>query len=450
MDLLTSFKSYIKKNHLFQQRDRLLIAVSGGADSVVLCELCRQAGYDFSIAHCNFQLRDKESDADEIFVKDLGRKYEVEIFVKKFDVKKYEEENKVSIQVAARELRYHWFRELVNQSPALPFNYILTAHHADDNIETVLMNFFKGTGIQGLQGILPKDPGIGKCFVRPLLFARKKDILLYAQENKLHWREDASNSSNVYTRNYFRNELIPSLQKIYPRVAENLLADIERFRDIHFLYQQSINTIKKKLLEVKGHDIHIPVLKLKKNEAKSTIIYELTKDYGFSPGQVTGILKLLESDSGKFIISPTHRILRNRNWLIISPLKEGESGYFLLHENEPVIIMADGKLELSRSGTPTVTADPNLAQLDAALVQFPLLVRKWKQGDYFYPLGMKKKKKLSRFFIDQKLSLNEKQDIWVIESNKKILWVVGKRIDDRFKISEKTISSVNILWRPSK
>ena len=181
--------------NLFHPKDKLLIAVSGGVDSVVLCELCKRSGYDFSIAHCNFQLRGEESNEDENFVKELAAKYEVEFFVKKFDTAKYAAENKVSIQVAARELRYEWFKQLLNSSTRQPANYLLTAHHADDNIETILMNFFKGSGINGIKGILPKQGNI----VRPLLFTKKEDLLSFATENKLAYREDSSNSSDKYT-----------------------------------------------------------------------------------------------------------------------------------------------------------------------------------------------------------------------------------------------------------
>lgn len=469
MNLLSSFQQCIKKENLFQPKQRLLLAVSGGVDSVVLCELCQQAGYDFAIAHCNFQLRKEESDGDEKFVEALAKKYAVEYFVKKFDTEKYAAQNKISIQVAARELRYDWFNFLVEANKAdgskemtddrkekitdvskyllfkktgyqlSTINYILTAHHADDNIETILMNFFKGTGINGLKGILPKQKNV----LRPLLFAGKEDILLFAKENGLAYREDSSNSSDKYTRNYFRNQLIPGLQKVFPQVKENLLDNAERFREINTLYNLSIENTKKKLIIFEGKEMHLPVLKLLKTAALHSVLFEIIKEVGFTAAQTNEVLKLLNSESGKYIQSPTHRILRNRKWLIISPLNDLEANHFLIKEKDTVIIFSGGKLSIEKEVNPgKIQADKNAAQLDALQIQFPLILRKWKTGDYFYPLGMQKKKKLSRFFIDQKLSLNEKQQAWVIESDKKIIWVVGHRIDDRFKIKD---GSANIL-----
>jgi len=444
MDLLKQFQEYIKKENLFQQKDRLLLAVSGGVDSVVLCELCKQAGYDLVIAHCNFQLRGEESERDEQFVKSLGEKYGVEIFIKRFDTKAFADQSKTGIQEAARDLRYEWFNELLgsmkskagNQLPVVGSPFILTAHHADDNIETLLMNFFKGTGIAGLHGILPKQ---GKI-VRPLLFAFKKDIRKFAEDYQLQFVEDSSNESDKYTRNYFRNQLIPSLQKTFPQVEENLKENIDRFNDVELLYRQSIELHKKKLLEKKGEEIHIPVLKLLKSEPLSTIVYEIIKDYGFSSRQVDDVMALLQSETGKYVQSVTYRVFKNRNWLIISPNASQIAENILIEENHKKIEFANGKLEIKKieNINYSILSTSSVAQLNADEIKFPLLLRKWRQGDYFYPLGMSKKKKISRFLIDQKLSLTQKENIWVIEMNKKIIWVVGMRIDDRFKIKPST------------
>ena len=445
MNLLQAFQDYIRTEDLFQPKDKLFIAVSGGVDSVVLCELCNLCGFDFVIAHCNFQLREKESDGDEDFVKRLAEKYAVEFFVKKFDTEKYAAENKVSIQVAARALRYNWFNELLKQETGKA-GYLLTAHHADDNVETILMNFFKGSGINGIKGILPKHDKI----VRPLLFAKKEALLAFATENKLAYREDSSNKSDKYTRNYFRNELIPGIEKVFPQVKENIIDNAERFRDINLLYKQAIDASIKKLVTVKGNELHIPILKLLKTAALPTILYEIIKDAGFSAQQINEVIKLLDSGSGKFMQSTTHRMLNNRKWLIISALNDQAAGHYIIEESGKEIIFPGGKLIIEKNKGDKIISDNNIAILDASQVIFPLLLRKWKQGDYFYPLGMQKKKKLSRFFIDQKLSMNEKENTWVIESGKKITWVVGKRIDDRFKITERTTTSFNIYWRPSQ
>ena len=446
MSLLEKYKTYIKKENLFQTKDKLLLAVSGGVDSVVLCELCKQAGYDFIIAHCNFQLRGEESERDEVFVKELGAKYAVGVRVKKFDTQKYAEENKLSIQVAARELRYSWFDKLLiemkgniksegsNEQRATS-NWLLTAHHANDNIETLLMNFFKGTGINGLKAILPKRDHI----IRPILFAKKEELTEFAVVNNLKFVEDSSNASDKYTRNYFRNQLIPDLQKVFPKLEDNLLNNIDRFREIEIVYQQAVDLKKKKLLEPKGNEIHIPVLKLLKTEPLNTLVYEIIKDFGFTSHQTEDVVALLRSESGKYIQSATHRVIKNRNWLIIVPNENAEATTILI-ENEGSVQFPAGTLHLKKIFNLQSSIFNNLliAQLNATEIKFPLLLRKWKQGDYFYPLGMQKKKKLSRFFIDQKLSITQKEKTWVIEMDKKIIWVVGLRIDDRFKITAGT------------
>ena len=455
MQLLQKFTAFIKKENLFQPKDKLLLAVSGGVDSVVLCELCKQAGYGFEISHCNFKLRGEESERDENFVRDVAKKYDVEIFVKEFETEKYAEEKKISIQVAARELRYEWFYYLIGNKQyainkkqeynaiQLPIaNWILTAHHANDNMETMLMNFFKGTGINGLRGILPKQQKI----IRPLLFAKKEELIKFAEENNLSFVEDSSNISDKYTRNYFRNQLIPSVQKVFPQAEENLLNNIERFKEIETLYKQSIAFHKKKLLEQKGNEVYIPVLKLLKSVPFSTIVYEIIKDFDFTSLQTEEVIKLLQSDSGKYVQSSSHRILKNRNWLIISPNDTIVAENILIEEKDKTIEFVNGKLKFEKLSTTNykLQTTNEIATLDADEIMFPLLLRKYRQGDYFYPLGMKKKKKLSRFFIDQKLSLTEKENVWVIEMNKKILWIVGKRIDDRFKITPETKNILKI------
>lgn len=449
MNLAERFSRFIKEENLFNKKDRLLIAVSGGVDSVVLCHLCNMAGYDFVIAHCNFQLRGTESDADEEFVADMADRYGVNVFTRKFDTITYANENKISIQVAARNLRYNWFGELLNEEGSGKPGYILTAHHANDNIETMLMNFFKGTGIGGLQGIMPKS-GTGNRLVRPLLFAKKEELIEYAAENKLPFREDSSNSSDKYTRNYFRNKLIPSLQEVYPSVEDNLLDNINRFRNIGTLYRLSVKNLKKKLVITKGNEQHIPVLKLLKTPALHAIVYEIIQDYGFAPSQVTEVLALLESGSGKYICSHTHRILHNRGWLIITALTDGSSMHVLIEESDTSIFFGKHQMLIKQMEKPgKIDSNIKLALLDAGNIRFPLLVRKWKRGDYFYPLGMQKKKKLSKFFIDNKFSLVDKENAWVVEMDKKIIWVVGHRIDDRFKITSSTKQVLQLAVSPA-
>ena len=444
MNLLQQFKNYVQQQKLFHAHDRVLLAVSGGVDSVMLCELCRQAGYAFAIAHCNFKLRGEESERDAGFVKKLAKYYEVDFFYKEFDTEKFALQNKLSVQEAARELRYNWFKQLL-KSEELPLqktssaaitslSFVATAHHADDNAETILMNFFKGTGIAGLRGMLPKNEKI----VRPLLFARREAIVQFAKHNQLHWVEDSSNISDKYSRNYFRHQVVPVVEKVFPNAIENLLANSERFRDIELLYQQAIEQHKKKLIEKKGDEIHIPVLKLKKSSPLGTIVFEIIKDYGFTAHQVYEVMNLLGADTGKYVQSSTHRIIKNRNWIIIAPNQLQQPSTILI-EGPGSWQLETGRLELECINSVTgIPGSANIACIDADEISFPLILRKWKQGDYFYPLGMNKKKKLSRFFIDLKLSKTEKEKVFVLESNRKIIWVVGYRIDERVKITPGT------------
>jgi tRNA(Ile)-lysidine synthase len=492
MDLLQSFKDFIAKENLFAPGDRLLLAVSGGMDSLVLCELCHQAGFDFIMVHCNFQLRGEESVRDEAFVAELAVRYKRQVLSGRFDTEDYAAQKKISIQVAARELRYNWFHVIIGQrkgetvrrfspegdplpAPAPP-RFILTAHHLDDNIETLLMNFFKGTGIAGLRAMLPRQEWV----IRPLLFATKAQLHQFAVDQNLSWMEDSSNDSDKYTRNYFRHQVIPLVQEVFPGVTDNLANSLERFREIETIYRQAIEQQKKKLFEYKGEEIHIPVLKLKKAQPLPTLVYEIITEFGFSPQQVPAVTGLLDSPSGKYIRSATHRILKDRNWLIISPNQSTESVHILVEKADDRVRYEEGALRLEylpASGVPAhvlppparpaasdapaaarrersavppagrapqrVKAEP-IAWLDAAQIRFPLLLRKWQPGDYFYPLGLRKKKKLARFFIDNKLSLAEKERIWVLEMDKKIIWVVGLRIDDRFRVTPQTTQVLKI------
>ena len=442
MSLQKRFEENIKQQNLFLPKDKLLLAVSGGVDSVVLCELCKQAGYSFSIAHCNFRLRDKESERDKGFVAGLAKKYSVDFYLKEFDTEKFAKENKLSIQEAARKLRYDWFAELLLTRNS-QLTTLLTAHHADDNIETVLMNFFRGTGLHGLTGI----PSSINYIKRPLLAFSKEELIQFVKENNLEFVEDSSNQSTKYTRNFFRHEIIPLIANAYPQVKENLQDNIDRFKEIEKLYKISVAEIKKKLYKVKGNEVHIPVKQLMGYNNKA-LIYEIISEYGFSEKQIEEVIRLAESDSGRYINSPdnANRIIKHRHWFIISPVSSGEVENIIIEKEDSNVNFPLGMLRIETTSNIEPQTSNMVATLDAKEIEFPLLLRKWKQGDYFYPLGMKKKKKLARFFIDQKLSKTQKENAWIIEMNKKIIWVVGNRIDERFKITDKTRSVLKISF----
>jgi tRNA(Ile)-lysidine synthase len=361
------------------------------------------------------------------------------VHVKHFETEAYATQHKLSIQVAARNLRYQWFRELLSQ---FQIQKLLTAHHANDNIETILMNFFKGTGITGLRGILPKQGDI----VRPLLFATKETIKQFAEENKLSWVEDSSNAQDKYTRNFIRHQLMPVITEMYPQAESNLFSNVQRFREVEFLYRQTIEKHLKKLLEQKGAELHIPILKLKNTNAAATILYEILHQLNFTPKQSEEALHLTQSETGKYVASSTHRIFKNRNWLIIAPNDTTVAENIIIEEGQTSVQFAMGSLNFKYGDIGIVDTSSNIALLDAAEIKYPLILRKWKPGDYFYPLGMRKKKKLARFFIDNKLSATEKEKTWVLEMDQKIIWVIGQRIDDRFRVTPTTKSILRIEW----
>jgi tRNA(Ile)-lysidine synthase len=350
----------------------------------------------------------------------------------------------MSVQEAARDLRYEWFFELLSNKQYATAKWILTAHHADDNVETILMNFFRGTGLHGMTGI-PVEGSIGSFslqtffVLRPLLPFFKNELLDFAKENQLEFVEDSSNLSSKYTRNYFRNEIIPAISKVYPQTKENLVDNINRFKEIEKLYKISTGEIIKKVCRQKDEEIHIPIKQLIGYESKA-LIYEIISRYGFSEKQVVEVLKLAEGDSGSYIDSAHDhfRIIKHRHWFIITPILSQYAENIIIDEKNSKINFSGGTVVLEKTGNQQPVTTNYTACLDAKEITFPLLLRKWKTGDYFYPLGMRKKKKLARFFIDQKLSKTQKEKVWVIEMNKKIIWVVGYRIDDRFKITPAT------------
>jgi tRNA(Ile)-lysidine synthase len=448
-DLLTRFLGHVKEEDLFRKGDLLFLAVSGGLDSVVLTDLVHRAGFSYVILHANFQLRGEESDRDQSFVEGLGSGLKATVVTERFETKAFADQHKLSIQEAARDLRYGWFRGFLGRVDGDRGRKLLvTAHHADDNVETLLQHFFLGTGIAGLRGMLP----VSDNAVRPLLFARRSELEAYAKERGLEWVEDSSNAEVKYTRNAIRHELIPAIEKLFPDVTTNMVRNLDRFRDIELLYRRALDReLGKLMVEEKGEWL-VPVEKLRRTEPLRTIIWELFKPFGFTPQQVGDIRSLLDSGSGKYVTSPTHRLLKNRNWLILSPLQLPDTGTYLMEDGQGELPFPYGTLmarKLNKEGFSDITRDHLEACLDAQDIRFPLLLRPWRNGDYFYPLGMRKKKKLARFLIDLKLSRSEKEKVWVVESDKRIIWVVGHRIDDRFKVGASTNARLLLRVTPS-
>ena len=425
----------------FSKGGHFVLAVSGGADSVVLAHLLKGAGINFEIAHCNFKLRGAESDRDEAFVKNLAVTLDVPFSCKHFDTNTYAAENKISIQEAARDLRYAWFAT---------FNtIIITAHHANDNIETVFMHFCRGTGIAGLTGIEPYK--VKERLLRPLLGFHKQEIIDYATEAGIAFVEDSSNASDKYTRNFFRHQVLPAMQEVYPQSEQNILHTIKHLREVSEVYNAAMQKIVSKLQFINGHEIHIPVLMWQKATPLDTITFEMLYPYGFTAAQVPEAIKMLGAHNGAVLLSNTHRLIKNRNWMILAPLETAtNTSVVVVEQNDTSVHFPGGTISLQTSAAMVPEAsDNNTCMLDAAALQFPLILRPAATGDYFYPLGMQKKKKLSKFFIDIKLSKTAKEKVWVLVSNNRIAWVIGYRIDDRFKLTPTSTAALKFTFSPT-
>ncbi len=433
MDLLQRFQKNWLQKKFADSEQQVLLAVSGGIDSMVMAELSLKSNIRFAIAHCNFQLRGTASDMDEQLVRNWADKNSVVFHTAKFDTKQKCEEWKKGVQETARILRYEWLDTVCKENK---YSKVVTAHHANDNVETLVMNLFKGTGIAGMHGI----PEVSDSAIRPLLFATRDDIVIYAKENGVPYRDDASNATDDYLRNSVRHNIIPALQQIFPNAVVHANESIRRFADAEVLYRRTIEAEKKKLIEKRGKDLYLPVLKLQKREALEAIVYEVFKEYGFSSAQMPFIIQLIAADSGKYVESESHRVIKNRQFLIITAKSTSETDHITI-EGVPCIISVNGyKLKFNIENKPTViSSEPNVAFIDTRNISFPIVLRKWHTGDYFYPLGMgMKKKKLSKLFIDLKIPVHQKEHTWLVECQKRIAWVTGLRLDERFKVKEST------------
>jgi tRNA(Ile)-lysidine synthase len=428
------FKSHIKQTLPFLTKSKLLIAISGGMDSVVLTHLCHKLKLNFALAHCNFNLRGGESDADEDFVLQLAEDLNVEVFIESFDTEYYSKSHQLSTQMAARGLRYAWFNELMEQ---LGFDYVLTAHHADDNLETFLINLTRGTGLEGLTGI----PEINGTTVRPLLPFSREQIETYAQANKLKWREDSSNASTKYLRNKLRHQVVPTLKEINPELLQNFKKTLSFLQDSNEIIEDSIANIQKKVVSVEDDLVKLNIKKIQKLSNPKAYLYQLLKDFNFT--EWDDITNLLEAQSGKQIFSETHRLIKDRNYLLLTELTVEMRSEIIISEKESKVEMPLGIInfktinQINKSNALTIYVDKDQ-------LKFPLTLRKWEEGDFFYPFGMKGKKKLSKYFKDEKLSLVDKENVWLLTSENEIVWVVGKRADDRFKITESTTKILKI------
>ncbi len=434
--MLSKFQNQINENLPFLKGKKLLLAVSGGIDSMVLMRLCIEMKMDISVAHCNFTLRGDESDTDEDFVKSQTDKLQIPIFIKKFDTKKIAEKEKSSIQVVARNLRYEWFNTLLINND---YDYMLTAHHLDDSLETFLINFTRGSGLNGLTGIPQQNVSI----VRPLLPFSRTEIEIFAKENKVEWREDSSNASDKYLRNKLRHDVIPMLKELNPSLLYSFENTISNLQQAQSLVDDASRIVYRKVVTDTNFQKRINLTELIQLPNYNAYLYQWLEPLGFSDWE--SINDLATAQSGKQIHSQNHTLLKDRNFLIVFAKQESEKTTLFLIEKEqkevkfPLKVKFCNVDDISNQATNTIFVDEDK-------LQFPLVIRKWQEGDWFYPHGLNGKKKLSKFFKDEKYSLLDKSEAWLLCSNNQIVWIIGDRQDDRFKVTETTTKILKIKY----
>jgi tRNA(Ile)-lysidine synthase len=420
-------QQFITEKSLFKREDKLILGISGGADSVCLMHVFLELGYSFELAHCNFNLRGEESDADEYFVKDLAKKYQLKIHVKQFDTLVYAAENKISTQMAARDLRYAWFEKLRIKLNA---KYLAIAHHTNDDVETFFINLVRGSGLKGFLGIKEKNNAI----VRPLLSVSRLEIEQYLKDRGLVFREDSSNASVKYLRNKIRHELIPLLAQMNPSIQQTVKDEMRILEGVAQIYASKVEEVRKDLTQEKNGIVQLEISALLALNPLHSYLYELLSAYGFYA--VEAISKALQGQSGKQFFSSTHQLVVDRENIFISLLNK-ENEVFEITE-KTISLVHPLVINFKVIADKTIIYDNNIAQLDVDKLKFPLTLRKWKEGDKFMPLGMKKFKKLSDFFIDSKFSIIDKQEQWLLCSGVDIVWVLGCRIDERYKLESNT------------
>jgi tRNA(Ile)-lysidine synthase len=427
--MLSDLKNHISSVFPFLEKTKLFLAVSGGLDSMVLLHLFQQLPYDIAVLHCNFQLRGLESFGDQNFIQNYCNENNIPVFVTQFDTEAFAKDYKLSTQVAARELRYSWFYELLESEN---FDYILTAHHADDNLETFIINLSRGTGLEGLIGIPEQNDKI----IRPLLPFSREEILKYAQENNIEWREDSSNASNKYLRNKIRHDLVPILKEINPDFLMAFQKTQSYLQESKEMVEDASIIIYQQVAKQVDDEIHFDLNQLKKLPNYKSYLYQWLKEFGFLAWN--DIYDLVDGQSGKQVFSAEFRLLKNRTALILKPFSDvSQNEEYEISESDTEV---NFPLKLSLCNVSHITINSNKAIfVDAEKIRFPLILRKWNEGDVFHPFGMNgKSKKVSKLFKDEKLSLIEKEKTWILCSDNQIVWVVGIRQDERFKTENNT------------
>jgi tRNA(Ile)-lysidine synthase len=431
--MLGQFENHVSNHFPFLQGKKLLLAVSGGLDSMVLVHLFQQLNYEIVLMHCNFQLRGLESFEDQKFIQEYSNTNAIPFVFTQFDTEAFAADFKVSTQVAARELRYSWFYE---QLAILKGDFILTAHHADDNLETFLINLSRGTGLEGLTGI----PAQNEKVIRPLLSFSRQEIEEYASVNKLKWREDSSNASDKYLRNKIRHHLVPLLKELNPNFMSSFEKTQAFLTESKELVDDAAVMVYQQVAREEGEDIHFDLARLLQLPNYSSYLYQWLNEFGFTAWD--DIYELVNSQSGKQVVAPYFRLIKDRNSLILSPLQSQDAKQEFLIESLDSKVKFPLNLVFSTVSKLGVASNSTIF-VDHDKLVFPLTLRHWNEGDVFQPFGMEgKSKKVSKLFKDEKLSLIDKEKVWLLFSNNQVVWVVGIRQDERFKIDS---NSKNLL-----
>ena len=428
-----NFVDFIEQNNLFNQGSKILAAVSGGMDSVILVHLLKAAGFNFGIAHCNFQLRDDESTGDEQFCLQLAQQLDVPFHTIRFDTLKHVADNKVSTQMAARTLRYQWFEQIRQQAG---YSVIALAHHQNDAIETILLNLTRGTGIAGLHGILPKNGWL----IRPMLFLNRDEINGLVKKLKIPYREDSSNASVKYARNKIRLEVIPKLKELNPGLEHTFKNNLSHFRELELLLDDRVTELKGRLFIRHENETHILLKDLKELHPQRLLLFNLLQEYGVNETIVDDLISVLDKHSGKIFETGEFRLITDRDKLIITKRNNLPQHEVPINLQDKEVNYNGYKLSILHDDSPLIVKNNPLAlSVDADLLIYPLTLRRWETGDHFFPLGMKGSKKVSDFFINQKVPLHQKNEIpLIINGNGEIIWIGGYRSDDRYKVTNNT------------
>ncbi len=445
--MIEKLKQHLQFNCPFLSDKKLLIAVSGGIDSMVLTHLLKKLNYSIGVAHCNFQLRNEESNLDEAFVKEFCNKNKLPFYSIKFETETYATQNHISIQMAARKLRYDWFYTLLKKHH---YDYLITAHHLDDMLETFIINFTRGTGLDGLVGI----PQINDKVVRPMLIFQREEISNFALKNAINWREDQTNSTIKYHRNKIRHEIVPILKELNPSLLNSFQKTINHLKNSQEILINHIEDIKDQILTTNVASLEnsiilkISIERLNRLSHPKNYLFELLKNYGFT--EWDDVYHLTNAQSGKMVLSKTHRLINDRDYLLLTlnPIIE-QNSYNTVYpiDEHQKLITTPIELKVSPVKSPDYQLnklDSNSILVDKDLLKFPLLLRKWKKGDYFYPFGMEGTKKVSKFFKDEKYSIPHKENSWLLCSDNRIVWIIGKRADNRFRVTPQTTHVLKI------